>query len=98
MSDWPAVPAGILAACFGLQRNPANICAIACTCSSWRAAVDSSHINTLCMEASHTSQAAAQQWSSFLKARTSIGHLELRDIISDSKEDQKSSEMQPGGF
>jgi len=46
------------------------------------------------MEASRTSQAAAQQWSSFLKARTSIGHLELTDIINESEQDQKSSEVQ----
>ena len=94
MSDWPAVPAGVLAACFELQRKPISICAVACTCSSWRAALDSSHIITVCMKASHKSQAAAQFWSSFLKARTSIGHLELTDNTNESEQDQMSSEMQ----
>lgn len=46
------------------------------------------------MEASQNSQAPAQQCSSFIKARTSIGHLELTDNTNESEQDQKSSEMQ----
>ncbi len=46
------------------------------------------------MEASQNSQAAVQQCSSFIKARTSIGHLELTDNTNESEQDQKSSEMQ----
>ena len=46
------------------------------------------------MEASQNSQAPAQQCSSFIKARTSIGHLELTDNTNESEQDQKSSEVQ----
>ncbi len=57
------------------EQHKALDCAAACTCTTWRAAVNSSHISSLHL---HADQAPyGSRWKHFLASRRSFGHLRL---------------------
>jgi len=60
---------------FEEQHKALDNCAAACTCTTWRAAVNSSHISSLHL---HADQAPyGSRWKHFLASRRSFGHLRL---------------------
>ncbi len=60
---------------FEQQHNALDNCAAACTCASWRTAVNSSHISSLHL---HADQAPyGSHWKHFFASRRSFGHLRL---------------------
>ncbi len=60
---------------FEQKHNALDNCAAACTCTTWRTAVNSSHLSSLHL---HADQALhGGQWKHFFASRRSFGHLRL---------------------
>ena len=74
-TNWADLPEQLLRHTFESQHNALDNCAAACACKSWRAAVNSSHIQSLHLHSDDLSQ--SWQTSSFFKSRCSLGELKL---------------------
>ena len=73
--DWSCLAEQLLVHNFEQQHNALDNCAAACTCTTWRTAVNSSHISSLHL---HADQAPyGSQRELFLASRYSFGHLRL---------------------
>ena len=73
--DWSSLAEQLLVHIFEQQHNALDNCAAACTCASWRTAVNSSHISSLHL---HADQAPyGSHWKHFVASRRSFGHLRL---------------------
>ncbi len=73
--DWSCLAEQLLVHIFEQQHNALDNCAAACTCTTWRAAVNSSHISSLHL---HADQAPyGSHWKHFFASRRSFGHLRL---------------------
>ena len=73
--QWSCLSTHLLINIFELQHNALDNCAAACVCSTWRTAVNSSHISSLHLHAVWPS--FNRHWRSFFSSRVSIGHLKL---------------------
>ena len=60
---------------FEQQHNALDNCAAACTCATWRTAVNSSHISSLHLHAEQPPYGS--HWKHFFASRRSFGHLRL---------------------
>ncbi len=73
--DWSSLADQLLVHIFEQQHNALDNCAAACTCTTWRTAVNSSHIPSLHL---HADQAPyGSHWKHFFVSRCSFGHLRL---------------------
>jgi len=73
--DWSSLADQLLVHIFEQQHNALDNCAAACTCTTWRLAVNSSHISSLHL---HADQAPyGSHWRHFFALRRSFGHLRL---------------------
>ncbi len=73
--DWSSLADQLLVHIFEQQHNALDNCAAACTCTTWRLAVNSSHISSLHL---HADQAPyGSHWRHFFASRRSFGHLRL---------------------
>lgn len=73
--QWSCLSTHLLINIFELQHSALDNCAAACVCSTWRTAVNSSHISSLHLYAIWPSY--NRHWRSFFSSRLSIGHLKL---------------------
>ncbi len=73
--DWSCLAEQLLVHIFEEQHNALDNCAAACACTTWRTAVNSSHIPSLHL---HANQAPyGSHWKHFFTSRHSFGHLRL---------------------
>ena len=74
-ADWSDLSSQLMIKIFELQHNALDNCAAACTCASWRCAVNSSHISFLHLHAERSF--SYKHWSNFLLSKLSVGILRL---------------------
>ena len=73
--DWSAVSQEILIKISEQQHNALDNCAAACACTSWRLAVNYSHISSLHLHAHDRS--FSQQWQAYLSSKCLVDDLKL---------------------
>ena len=78
-ADWSDLSRPLLTKIFELQHNALDNCAAACTCASWRCAVNSGHISFLHLHAERNF--SYKHWSSFFLSKLSVGTLRLTASI-----------------
>ena len=74
-ADWSGLSSQLLTKIFELQHNALDNCAAACTCASWRCAVNRSHIPFLHLHAERSF--SYKHWSNFFLSKLSVGILRL---------------------
>ena len=72
---WSDLSSQLMIKIFELQHNALDNCAAACTCASWRCAVNSSHISFLHVHADCSF--SYKHWSKFFLSKLSVGILRL---------------------
>ena len=87
-ADWSDLSSQLMIKIFELQHNALDNCAAACTCASWRSAVNSSHISFLHLHAEaslsykHWSKVFSyKHWSNFFLSKLSVGILKLTTSV-----------------
>ncbi len=85
VADWSALPQHLLSNVFEQRRNALNNCAAACACTSWRAAINNTHIYSLHLHEDHSTDKL--HWTSFLQAKASIGTMKLTSSHAKSRQD-----------
>ena len=87
-ADWSDLSSQLMIKIFELQHNALDNCAAACTCASWRCAVNSSHISFLHLHAEtsfsykHWSNFFSyKHWSNFFLSKLSVGILRLTTSV-----------------
>ena len=78
-ADWSDLSRPLLTKIFELQHNALDNCAAACTCASWRCAVNRSHISFLHLHAERSF--SYKHWSNFFLSKLSVGILRLTASI-----------------
>ncbi len=74
-TDWSGLAEQLLVHIFEQQHNALDNCAAACTCTTWRTAVNSSHISSLHLRADQAPYGS--HWKHFFASRRFFGHLRL---------------------
>ena len=74
-ANWSDLSSQLTIKIFELQHNALDNCAAACTCASWRCAVNSSHISFMHVHADCSF--SYKHWSNFFLSKLSVGILRL---------------------
>ena len=75
ISDWSALPHGVLRHVFKLQPNGFDNTAASATCKAWQAALHGSQAGSVTLQAVSDNQ--EQRWQRFLSSRSGIDSLKL---------------------